>query len=122
MNGNISLLSKNESAIIKGILILLIVLGHNGILMGKAPGLTPTIWNDYLYSFHVYCFLFLPFLYNIPNFTKDRIKRNFIHLYKPYTTVFILLLIMRFLDSADVNIGGVLYAYLSGSEPIIKNI
>lgn len=54
-----SFLSRDESLAIKGILILLVVLGHNSILM-KETNLFP-----YLYSFHVYCFYILPFLYGI---------------------------------------------------------
>ncbi len=120
INTSISLLSKRESSIIKGMLILLIILGHNGILMGKAPGLTVTSFNNYLYSFHVYCFLFLPFLYNIPLFTKERIKKNFIHLYKPYTAAFLLLLLISLFSSPKTNLVGIIWAYISGSEPLLK--
>lgn len=52
-----SLLKRGESNAIKGVLILLVVLGHNSLLM-QATGLFP-----YIYSFHVYCFFILPYLY-----------------------------------------------------------
>lgn len=46
-----------EQDAVKGLLILLIILGHNSILTNHIPTLFPT-----LYSFHVFAFFFLPFL------------------------------------------------------------
>ena len=69
-----SLLSRDESSAFKGILILLVVLGHNSILM-KETNLFP-----YLYSFHVYCFYILPFLYGIT--FHDEKKGNCFYLLK----------------------------------------
>ena len=57
MNDAPSLISRKESTALKGLLILLVVMGHNSILM-EHTGLFP-----YIYSFHVYCFYILPFLY-----------------------------------------------------------
>ncbi len=52
-----SLLSREESIAMKGLLIFLVVLGHNSLVMAK------TGWFPYLYSFHVYCFYIFPFVY-----------------------------------------------------------
>jgi len=60
-----SLLTREESGAIKGVLILLIVLGHNSLIM-DATGLFP-----YLYSFHVYCFYILPFMYGVPDIPEN---------------------------------------------------
>ena len=53
----LSLLSREESTALKGLLIFLVVLGHNSLVMAK------TGWFPYLYSFHVYCFYIFPFVY-----------------------------------------------------------
>lgn len=115
MNIDQSLISKRDSTLVKGILILLIILGHNSILMQERA-----IYN-YLYHFHVYVFLLLPFLYNIPQFTFKRIKKDFIHIYKPYTFVFaILAIINTFILNQDFNLTKVLYAYISGNEFLLR--
>lgn len=115
MNINQSLISKRDSTLLKGILILLIMLGHNSILMQERA-----IFN-YLYHFHVYVFLLLPFLYNIPQFTFERVKKDFIHIYKPYTIFFVILvLINTYVLNTKFNITQVLYAYISGNEYMLK--
>ena len=115
MDINRSLISKRDSTLLKGILILLIMLGHNSILMQER-----SIFN-YLYHFHVYIFLLLPFLYNIPHFTVERVKKNFIHIYKPYTIFFVVLvLINTYILNIKLDITQVLYAYISGNEYLLK--
>ena len=115
MNINQSLISKKDSTLLKGILILLIMLGHNSILMQERA-----IFN-YLYHFHVYIFLLLPFLYNVPKFTIERVKKDFVHIYKPYTIIFIILvLINTFVLKERYNFTQVMYAYISGNEYMLK--
>lgn len=61
---NTSLLKRDLSVGWKGILILLIVLGHNSILC--KPSIEADhfyIWRTWLYTFHVWAFFVLPFLY-----------------------------------------------------------
>lgn len=112
-----SLISRRDSTLLKGVLILLIVLGHNGILMGKSQGLTPNELNKYLYSFHVYLFLILPFLYNVPQFTKERIKKDFMHLYKFYTIIFFVLLFVNItILKQDFGLANTINAYISGDQ------
>ena len=115
MNIEQSLISKRDSTLLKGILILLIMLGHNSILMQERA-----IFN-YLYHFHVYVFLLLPFLYNVPKFTFERVKKDFVHIYKPYTIIFIILvLINTFVLKERFNFTQVMYAYISGNEYMLK--
>lgn len=58
-----SLISRDESTAIKGLLMLLIVFGRTGMLTTDfATGSRTFFWN-WLYSFHVYVFLILPFIY-----------------------------------------------------------
>ena len=115
MNINQSLISKRDSTLVKGLLILLIILGHNSILMQERSVF------DYLYHFHVYIFLLLPFLYNVPEFTSERVKKDFVHIYKPYTIMFIVVLMINiFALNGKVNVTGVIYSYISGNEQMIK--
>ncbi len=55
----------------KGILILLIILGHNSILTQNILGL-----YDYLYSFHVLTFFILPWFYTTTFSWNSTIKRS----------------------------------------------
>ena len=115
MNINQSLISKRDSTLLKGFLILLIILGHNSILMQERA-----IFN-YLYHFHVYIFLLLPFLYNVSEFTTERVKKDFVHIYKPYSIMFIVVLIINiFALNGKANVTGVIYSFISGNELMIK--
>ena len=95
--------------------MLLIVLGHNSILMQAR------CIYDYLYNFHVHVFLLLPFLYNIPQLTFKRVKKDFIHIYKPYTIMFLVLVIINiFILKNKFCLGGTLYAYVSANDFLLK--
>lgn len=69
---SISLLDREESQGLKGLLVLLVVLGHNSLLM-EFTGL-----YSFLYSFHVYAFYILPFIYGV-SYPKDS-EKNIIKL------------------------------------------
>ena len=58
IGGGYSTIQRDSSNIMKGILAILIILGHNSILTKNIPGL-----YDYLYSFHVLIFFILPWFY-----------------------------------------------------------
>ena len=58
-----SLISRNESSAIKGLLMLLIVFGHTGMITTNLATGEKTFFWQWLYSFHVYVFLILPFIY-----------------------------------------------------------
>ena len=55
MNQNLYI-DRDTSSVIKGVLIILIVIGHNKVLCS-----TDNKGADYLYLFHVICFFILPF-------------------------------------------------------------
>ena len=122
MNIEKSLLDRNQSTWLKGLLILLIILGHNSILMGNLPGMRTTVLYDFLYCFHVSAFFFITSLYNWPNLSKEYIKKIFLRLYKPYTIMFVLVFLanLLFIKKVDTNWGGVIISYLSGSDFLIK--
>lgn len=95
MKKEIISLDKEESTAIKGLLIFLIILGHNSILTGSITGLF-----HYLYTFHVQAFFILPFFYNTKgiNFKKS-FKKNFFKLYYPFILMFIALSIVNYITS-----------------------
>ena len=80
MDFNLSLISRRDSSVLKGILILLIILGHNSILMNNYGEGESSLIFKYLYHFHVYAFLMLPSLYNAPRLTFERTKKDFTRL------------------------------------------
>lgn len=102
MNKYISL-NREESSAIKGLLIFLIVLGHNALFTSSLSGSF-----EYLYSFHVQAFFVLPFLYGISNKSsfRDSFKKNFVRLYYPFLLFFIALSILAYItdgSSIDMN-------------------
>ena len=77
-----SLISREESASIKGLAILLIILGHIGRDF--------TSFQFWLYSYHLILFFMLPFLYGKKEVRPTRIFNLFLRLYIPYLWVLIL--------------------------------
>lgn len=116
-----SLISKKDSTLTKGILILLIVLGHNSMIMEDLTINNYKFIFHYLYSFHVYLFLILPFLYNTPQFNLERLKKNFISIYKPYTIMFAALFFTNIiLLKEDFHPMQTFYAYITGNEKLLR--
>lgn len=78
-------ISRDESTAIKGLLIMLIILGHNHILAPYGSSLF-----IYLYSFHLMCFFILPWFYYSKHNTISWdyviaiLRRNYV----PYTFFF----------------------------------
>lgn len=71
-------LSKDESTIVKGLAIILIVIGHN-------PNLRSPAAQEYLYSFHIYVFFILPFFYQRETGNLYKIiKKTFIRCLVPF--------------------------------------
>lgn len=87
MNKKISI-NRDESGAIKGLLIFLIVLGHNALFTNSIKGSF-----EYLYTFHVQSFFVLPFLYGVSKKSsfKESFKKNFARLYYPFLLFFIVL-------------------------------
>lgn len=99
-------LNREESTALKGLLILLIILGHNATFTIALPGSF-----GYLYTFHVQSFFILPFLYNNYDNTKhisfkDCFVKNFVRLYYPYILFFLILSLLCYItngNSIDIN-------------------
>ena len=72
MNQNLYI-DRDTSSVIKGVLIILIVIGHNKVLCS-----TDNKGADYLYLFHVICFFILPFFYDIKK--EITVKLSLIHI------------------------------------------
>lgn len=85
MGGGISSISRDTSDIMKGILALLIILGHNSILTHNIAGL-----YDYLYSFHVLIFFILPWFYTAEPPTIAKIAKRSGKIWFWYISFFIL--------------------------------
>lgn len=85
--------SIDESNSIKGLLISLVVLGHNTIFSSIVP---ESIYY-FLYSFHVACFFILPFFYDLKgeNTVMGGVIKYFKRLYWPYVWCFVLLSILN---------------------------
>lgn len=78
------LLSVEQSNRFKGLLILLVILGH---MLGPM-GIMSLESLFLLYSFHVTSFLFLPFLFNKDRLTQKNIVKVFRRYYTPYIVFF----------------------------------
>lgn len=105
---NYSFLEKSNSSGWKGILILLIVLGHNSILC--KPSIEAEhfyIWRSWLYTFHVWAFFVLPFLYGCKELNLMDIvahtKRNFIKLLVPYLWISVLCVCIMLIMGGNSN-------------------
>lgn len=96
MNSSTSYIGKEHSIWIKGILTILIVLGHNMIF--TIP-LREHGAMSFLYLFHIQVFFILPFLYGIDKqpYTKSRFKNTIIRFFWPY-----LLLVTLFAFSYNI--------------------
>lgn len=107
-------LDKETSTNIKGLLILLIVLGHNHVL---APlGSFLEVW---LYCFHVLLFFVLPFFYEVkskklsPGYFVDLIVRNWVPYF--FTTLIVLVATLVTTESFEIN-GLTLFAFFNGAS------
>lgn len=119
MDKNVSLLTRQESSLLKGILILLIVLGHNAYLMH----LGDSYLKDFLYAFHVSSFFYLTCMYNVPVCTVARIKKDWKHLYIPYTILFVLFACVSLLISdEELDLGEIIWAYISGNSENLAEV
>ena len=120
MDNNASLVTRDQSSAIKGILMLLIMLGHNHILAPNGGQLF-----NYLYSFHIYGFFILPFLYNKRRpLDKNLFLNNFIRMWVPYIVFFLfcyfiyhLLLLKNGVDFLEI-----IYGIIIANEKTIKEI
>ncbi len=76
-----SLLSREQSSAIKGVYILLIVIGHNYIFTGATANLQMMV---YLYMFHIAGFFMLPYLYGAKELSWRNIGNHAVRLLWPF--------------------------------------
>ena len=81
---------------VKGVLILLIVVGHSQL------GYETSFLKRFLYIFHVYCFLLLPFMFSEKKLSVQSIRNAFFRYLVPFfTIVFIYSLLYLFIEPVD---------------------
>ena len=111
---NTSIISREESASIKGFAILLIVLGHIGREFSDL--------QYWLYSYHLILFFMLPFLYGKKDVSPTKIFNTGLRMYGPYLWCLILC------ASIAMAIGYThihtpleyLKAFITGSQTLLK--
>jgi len=117
----VALLTREQSSAFKGVLILLIVLGHNSLLMTDPETQELRFVFNWLYLFHVQSFFILPFMYGKTVLTKRHAVNNFVKLYAPYLWIFtVCLFINAFYVKHFESMGSYLYAFTFGNIYLIK--
>ena len=121
-----SLITRDASSAIKGLLMLLIIFGHTGLLTTDFSTGERTFFWLWLYTFHVTVFLILPFIYGYERSgdekqrLKNDIKHNLIKIGIPYCWFFALsALIFVTVGGGSFNPKGMLYAFLFGNQPLM---
>ena len=71
-----SLISRDASTAIKGLLMLLIIFGHVGMLNTNYETGEKSFIYGWLYTFHVHVFLILPFIYGYTKKDDKQIENN----------------------------------------------
>lgn len=115
-----SYLTLEQSSAIKGVLMLLIMLGHNHILAPIGGQLF-----CYLYNFHIFGFFILPFLYNKKlSLDIKLVYNNFVKTWIPYIVFFLFcyltyhILILK----NKIDIIEILYGIFNANERTIKDV
>lgn len=85
-NKTVNLISREESAGLKGLLMSLIIMGHLRGISGE--------FQMYLYCFHVQCFFMLPFLYNIKPLDSKSFFNLCVKLLYPFLILYIFQIIL----------------------------
>ena len=130
-----SLISRDASAAIKGFMMLLIIWGHTEMMTPNYALGERTLLYYWLYSFHVYIFFILPFIYGSKNgqydnkdeghlielsFIRAELKHNIIKIGVPYFWFFCLSALAFILSGkGEFNPIGVLYAFVFGNEQLM---
>ena len=135
-----SLISNDASTAIKGLLMLLIIFGHSGMLTTDFATGERTFFWQWLYNFHVYMFMILPFIYgykysegkeneilekrgkwyvDIQRLKRD-IKYNLIKIGVPYCWIFVFsAIIFVTVGGGSFNLKGMLYAFFFGNQSLM---
>ena len=74
-------ISREESCSLKGVLILLIILGHNIAFVKLTDAWMVMVW---LYTFHIHAFFLLPWLYPQQALSLPRLRDLFLRFFLPF--------------------------------------
>ena len=109
-------LTFEESDRLKGLLILLVILGHiEQLFSGENAKL-----QMLLYSFHVVSFFFLPFLFNRNHLSLINIKKNLKRIYIPYTFFYFLSVLIYSIVFHKEFSYDIFIAWIIGTGPLVK--
>lgn len=112
------MISREQSAALKGFLICLVVLGHN-VFFSEVFQTSCWVW---LYSFHVAGFFILPFFYPERELTWQRTKKNAKRLLWPYTYMFVSLFLVNYFIRKEATLDwGLVNTYLTGNQYTLKD-
>ena len=118
MNQNLYI-DRDTSSVIKGVLIILIVMGHNKVLCS-----TDNKGADYLYLFHVICFFILPFFYDTKKeITVKRLCDIVVRNWIPYFWICIGCYVISSVANHEFNWDwSHVWAFVNGTQtPLLKN-
>lgn len=112
-------INKNDSLAIKGLVIILIILGHNKLLSCEH---LPFLFG-YLYSFHVGVFFILPLFYDIKKAhrIREHIPNTFVKLFIPYIILYTFLFVLNRFMNISWSISDV-YMYFIGMFSVDPNV
>lgn len=112
-------IDKKDSLAIKGLVILLIILGHNKLISCEH---LPFLFG-YLYTFHVGVFFILPTFYDIKkrNNTLQHATDVFIKLFFPYIIIYTLLFVLNRFMNMSWSISDV-FMYFVGMFSVDPNV
>ena len=115
------MIEKNLSPGWKGIIIIMIELGHNSLLCKYGSGEDDFyIWRTWIYTFHVCGFFALPFIYGGKKVSLHEYavaaKKSFVKLFIPYSAITLLCVLIASMLGKDLIISKVLAAFVVGSQ------
>ena len=119
-----SLIDKNNSLGWKGLLILLIVLGHTGLLCKYGSGENDFYaWRLWLYEFHVRAFFILPFLYGCKQMGDRELfaetRKTFVRLFVPYIWITGVCMVIQFHLGNSIDYAKAIWAFIIGSQGML---
>lgn len=108
-----------NTTVVKGIYILLVVLGHNVITQEISPEI-----SKFLYDFHVFGFFFLPFLFTAKKLSKENIVTYAIRYLVPYIIFCMLFMIVANIFTRNTinesSISSFIISIFTGSAHLLK--
>ena len=110
---NILMVSQTDR--LKGLLILLIIMGHIEEFFTEHE-----LLQMVLYSFHVSSFLMLPFLFNKDLLNYKNLKKNLKRIYVPYSLFFLFSIVAYSFLTKELDVFSAILAWFIGTAEVIK--